>query len=189
MAFALVAVSMSSCGYNNMVAKKEDVSKAWANVEAQYQRRSDLIPNVVSTVKGSADFEQETLTAVVEARSKATGMNVNIDDLTPEKLQQFENAQNQLSGALSKLMVVVEKYPDLKSTQAYRDLVVELEGTENRISKARNDYNAIVGDYNAYIKQFPRVLYSKSFGFEKKPYFQAKPGTDEAPQVDFSKDE
>lgn len=179
------AMFLSSCGYNNMVGMNEQIDKAWADVEAQYQRRSDLIPNLVNTIKGSSEFEQQTLTNVIEARSKATGINLTADELTPENLQKFEAAQQQLSSSLSRLLVSVERYPDLKSTQAYQDLLIQLEGTENRITKARTDFNQAVGSYNAYIKKFPQVIYSGWFGFEKKPYFEAKEGSEEAPTVEF----
>lgn len=180
-----LATFLSSCGYNNMVGMREQIDKAWADVEAQYQRRADLIPNLVSTIKGSSEFEQSTLLGVIEARAKATSVNINADNLTEENLQQYEAAQQQLSSSLSKLLVTVERYPDLKSTQAYQDLMVQLEGTENRITKARGDFNQAVGAFNAYIKKFPQVIYSGWFGFQKKPYFEAKEGTEDAPTVTF----
>ena len=181
----LLAMFLSSCSYNNMVEMQEQVSRAWADVETQYQRRADLIPNLVNTVKGSANFEQETLTAVIEARSDATSVKISADELTEENLAKFEAAQSKLTSSLSKLLVSVERYPDLKSTQAFQDLMIQLEGTENRITKARGDFNQIVGSYNAYIKKFPQVLYSGAMGFEKKAYFKAKEGTDNAPSVEF----
>ncbi len=180
-----LATSLSSCGYNNMVGMREGIDKAWADVEAQYQRRADLIPNLVNTIKGSSEFEQSTLQGVIEARAKATSVNISAENLTEENLKQFEAAQQQLSSSLSKLLVTVERYPDLKSTQAYQDLLVQLEGTENRITKARTDFNQAVGSYNAYIKKFPQVIYSGWFGFQKKPYFEAKEGTEDAPTVQF----
>lgn len=181
----ILAMLLSSCGYNSMVEMQERVSQTWADVETQYQRRADLIPNLVKTVKGSADFEQETLTAVIEARSQATSVNLSVDDLTEENLAKFEAAQGKLTSSLSKLLVSVERYPDLKTTQAFQDLMIQLEGTENRITKARGDFNQAVGTYNAYIKKFPQVLYSGSFGFEKKAYFKSSEGTENAPQVEF----
>ena len=183
---ALFIVSLlSSCGYNGMVNRQEEVNKAWANVQASYQRRSDLIPNLVNTVKGSANFEQSTLTAVIEARAKATSVNIDASKLTDDNLKQFQAAQGQLSSSLSRLLVTVEKYPDLQTTQAFRDLTAELAGTENRINKARNDFNTAVNDYNAFIKSFPEVMYAGSFGFKPKPYFEAEAGSEKAPAVKF----
>ena len=181
----IVATVMSSCGYNAMVDKDETVTQKWADVQTQYQRRSDPIPNLVSTVKGYADFEQETLTQVVEARAKATGITVNADEITPENIQKFQAAQSQLSGALSRLLVTVERYPDLKANTNFRDLQAQLEGTENRISVARQKFNEAVKDYNSYIKKFPRVFYAGWFGFESKGYFEADAGTENAPKVEF----
>ncbi|MEZ4919976.1 MAG: LemA family protein [Saprospiraceae bacterium] len=158
----------STCGsYNTTVGKDEQVKKAWSQVENQYQRRADLIPNLVNTVKGYADFEQETLTKVIEARSKATSVGVNVDDLSPEKIQQFEAAQGQLSGALSRLLVAVERYPDLKANQNFLDLQKQLEGTENRISVERKNFNEAVNDYNGYIRRFPTNFFVGIFGFAK----------------------
>lgn len=186
--FILAAVAMlaSSCGYNNMVQMSEDVNKQWANVEAQYQRRADVVPQLVSTVKGAANFEKSTLTEVIEARSKATSMTIDPSKLDQATLDNFQATQNQLSSSLSKLLVTVERYPELKANQNFRDLQVQLEGTENRIAVARTRYNEVVGDYNAYIKKFPRMFYSGAFGFESKPYFQSDSGAENAPEVDFS---
>ncbi len=176
---------LSSCGYNNMVGQSEGVDQAWANVQSQYQRRADLIPNLVNTVKGYADFEKETLTAVIEARSKATQTTIDPNNITPEKMQQFQEAQGQLSGALSRLLVTVERYPDLKANQNFLELQAQLEGTENRISVARDNYNTVVKAYNTYIKQFPRVIYAGWFSFTEKPYFEADAGAKNAPKVEF----
>ncbi len=181
----LGAITLSSCGYNTIVEKDEAVARSWATVETQYQRRSDLIPNLVNTVKGYADFEQETLTAVVEARAKATGVQVNADNLSPEAIAEFQAAQQQLSGALSRLLVTVERYPDLKASQQFSQLQAQLEGTENRISVARDNFNASVGDYNTYIRKFPRNLIAGMFDFEQKGYFESVEGTENAPQVQF----
>jgi LemA protein len=181
----IMAVLLSSCGYNNMVEKDEIIAKSWADVETQYQRRADLIPNLVNTVKGYADFEKETLTEVIEARSKATSMNINADEITPENIQKFQAAQSELSGALSRLLVTVERYPDLKANQNFLELQAQLEGTENRISVSRQKFNAAVQDYNSYIRSFPRVLYAGWFDFEKKGYFEAEAGTENAPKVEF----
>lgn len=172
--------------YNGLVTKEEDVSNAWSNVESQYQRRADLIPNLVNTVKGYADFEQETLTRVIQARSEATSVKVDPTNLTPEKLQQFQQAQDGLGSALGRLLVVVERYPDLKANQNFMDLQAQLEGTENRINIARTRFNEQVNTYNSAVRTFPAVLIAGMFGFERKGYFEARPGTDEAPDVDFS---
>lgn len=185
--FALVlgSFTLSSCGYNTMVTLDEEVSGQWANVEAAYQRRADLIPNLVSTVKGYAQFEQETLLGVVEARSKATGVQVNADKLDEASIKKFQESQAALSGALSRLLVVVEKYPDLKANQNFLELQSQLEGTENRISVERRRFNEMVQDYNAYIRKFPNNLISGMFGFEKKGYFKADAGSEKAPKVEF----
>ncbi len=184
-AFAALMMSLNSCGYNKMVQQDVAIEKAWADVEAQYQRRADLIPNLVNTVKGYADFEQETLTAVIEARSNATSVNVDAGNLTPEAINQFQQAQAGLSSALSRLLVTVERYPDLKANQNFLELQAQLEGTENRITVARNRFNESVGDYNTYIRQFPRVIYASWFNFERKGFFEAAQGSEVAPQVSF----
>jgi LemA protein len=184
-AFFALAMSLSSCGYNSMVAKREAVNGQWANVQSAYQRRSDLIPNLVNTVKGAANFEQTTLTKVIEARSKATSIQFNADQLTPENIKKFQDAQSELSGALSRLLVVSEQYPDLKTSESFLELQAQLEGTENRINTERNKFNGAVQDYNAYIASFPRVLYAGKFGFEKKGYFEADKGAEKAPPVSF----
>ncbi len=182
----IVAASLSSCGYNSMVEKSEAVEGQWANVENTYQRRADLIPNLVNTVKGYADFEKETLTEVIEARSKATSINIDAGDLNPESIAKFQAAQSQLSGALSRLLVTIERYPDLKANQNFLELQAQLEGTENRIAVERKKFNDVTRDYNTYIKKFPQVIYSGWFDFEKKGYFEAEEGTEKAPEVDFS---
>ncbi|MBK3518839.1 LemA family protein [Carboxylicivirga marina] len=175
----------TSCGYNTMVDKNENVDASWAQVENVYQRRADLIPNLVNTVKGYAEHEKETLTGVIEARSKATSVNINADNLNEANLAQFQQAQAGLTSALSKLMVVMERYPDLKANQNFMDLQAQLEGTENRIAVERKKFNDATRDYNAYIKKFPRVIYASWFDFEKKPYFQAEAGSEKAPKVEF----
>ena len=182
-----IAASLSSCGYNSMVEKQEAVEGQWAQVENTYQRRADLIPNLVNTVKGYADFEQQTLTDVIEARSKATSINVNVDELNPQTIAKYQQAQSQLSGALSRLLVTIERYPDLKANQNFLELQSQLEGTENRIAVERKKFNDVTRDYNTYIKQFPRVIYAGWFDFEKKGYFEADAGAEKAPEVDFSK--
>jgi LemA protein len=170
---------------NGMVTMNEGVTSQWANVETVYQRRSDLIPNFVNTVKGAANFEQTTLTQVIEARSKATSVTIDPTKMTAENMQQFQQAQGQVSSALSRLMVVVEQYPELKATQNFRDLQVELEGTENRISVERRKFNDVARGYNTYIKRFPQNFIAGMFGFQAKPYFDAVEGAEKAPEVKF----
>lgn len=182
---ALVIYNTFSGSYNKMVTMEQGVEASWSTVETQYQRRTDLYSSVVSTIKGSAEFEQETLNSVIEARSKATSMNINADNLTPENIQQFQNAQEELSGAFSRLLVSVERYPDLKTTQAFRDFQTQIEGTENRINKARNDFNIEVQTFNTYIKQFPTNLMAGLFGFGEKGYFKAQAGSENAPKIEF----
>jgi LemA protein len=177
--------SLSSCGYNTMVQKDETVESQWANVQNAYQRRADLIPNLVNTVKGAANFEQETLTAVIEARAKATSVNISPDNLTPENIERFQQAQGELSGALSRLLVSVERYPELKANQNFLELQAQLEGTENRIAVERRKFNETVQDYNSYIRSFPRNLIAGMFDFEKKGYFEAEAGAQQAPTVEF----
>jgi LemA protein len=171
--------------YNQMVTNQEAVTSQWGNVETQYQRRADLIPNFVNTVKGAAAFEQETLTRVIEARAKATQVTIDPTKMTAENMQQFQAAQGELSSALSRLMVVVEQYPELKATQNFRDLQVELEGTENRISVERRKFNEVALTFNTYIKRFPQNFIAGMFGFSAKPYFESMEGADKAHQVQF----
>lgn len=171
--------------YNSAVQKQEDAKTAWSQVESAYQRRSDLIPNLVNTVKGAADFERGTLTDVIEARSKATSINVDADNLTQEQLQQFQQAQGEVSSALSRLLVTVERYPELKATQNFQQLQSQLEGTENRINVERNRFNEIVNIYNVYIRQFPNNVITGFFGFDPMPRFEADAGAEDAPEVDF----
>ncbi len=181
---ALLVFSM--CGsYNTAVGKDEGVKSAWSQVENQYQRRADLIPNLVNTVKGYANFEQETLQKVVEARASATQVKIDAGNLTPENIQRFEQAQQGLSSALSRLLAVAEAYPDLKANQNFLDLQKQLEGTENRISVERKKFNETVQDYNSYIRKFPTNLIAGMFGFSPKGYFQAAPGSEKAPEVKF----
>ena len=170
--------------YNNFVSLEEGIEGQWANVENVYQRRADLIPNLVATVKGAADFEQETLQNVIEARAKVGQMNIE-GAPTEAQMQSFQANQDALSSALSRLLVVVERYPDLKAVQAFRDLQVQLEGTENRIAVERNRYNEAARGYNTARRRFPAVLIAGLFGFEDKGYFESKPGADEPPQVEF----
>jgi LemA protein len=175
----------TSCGYNKMVGLSESVDAQWAQVENVYQRRADLIPNLVNTVKGYASHEKGTLEAVIEARSKATSVNINAENLTEQSLAQFQNAQGGLSSALSKLMVVMEAYPDLKANQNFMDLQAQLEGTENRITVERMKFNEAVRVYNTKIRSFPTVIYAGWFGFDKKPFFQADADAQKAPEVEF----
>ena len=171
--------------YNNMVVRDEAVDASWAQVENVYQRRADLIPNLVNTVKGYAAHERETLEGVIEARSKATSVNVNPENLNEQSLQQFQQAQAGLSSALSRLMVVVERYPDLKANQNFLDLQAQLEGTENRIAVERRRFNESAQSFNTYIRTFPKNLYANMFGFEKKAYFEAEQGAERVPEVSF----
>jgi len=174
--------------YNNIVTYDQDVKSKWGQVENQYQRRMDLIPNLVNTVKGAADFEKSTLTQVIQARASATQIKVDPNDLSPEKIQQFQAAQGQLSQALGRLMVVSERYPQLTATQNFKDLQAQLEGTENRIAVARMDFNNSVQTYNTSIRRFPTVLYAGMFGFKEKGFFQAQAGAEQAPTVNFGND-
>ena len=172
--------------YNKMVQKDEGCSKAWANVENAYQRRMDLIPNLVKTVEGAANYEKGTLTEVIEARAKATSVQVDPSNLTEESLAKFQAAQDQLSSALSRLMVVVERYPELKANQNFLELQAQLEGTENRIAVGRGKFNETVNDYNSYIRRFPNNIIAGIFNFDKKGYFKATEGADKAPDVEFN---
>ncbi|WP_428235026.1 LemA family protein [Gracilimonas sp.] len=172
---------------NSLVSQEENVNSAWAQVENQYQRRADLIPNLVNTVRGAADFESETLTEVIEARSRATSVNIDASDLNnPQAFQQFQEAQSQLSGALSRLLVTVERYPELKANQNFQDLQAQLEGTENRIATERMRFNNAAQAYNTKVRRFPASMIASIAGFEQKEYFQADEGAQEAPTVDFS---
>jgi LemA protein len=183
---ALVAMfALQSCNYNSLVEKQQNVDQQWAEVQNQYQRRSDLIPNLVATVKGYASHEQETFTQVTEARAKASSINLQADDLNEETLAKFQQAQNQLTGALKSLLAVSEAYPDLKANENFRDLQTQLEGTENRIATARMRYTEVVRDYNTAIKKFPTVIYAGWFGFSAKPQFSASDEAQSAPKVEF----
>lgn len=181
----IILIGSLSRTYNNMVTKGEGVTTQWSQVENVYQRRADLIPNLVNTVKGYAEYEQETLTQVIEARSKATSINIDPANITPEALQQFQAAQDGLSSALSRLLVVVERYPDLKANQGFLDLQAQLEGTENRIANERMKFNEVTRDFNVYVKRFPQNLLAGMFGFSEKPYFKADEGAEKAPKVEF----
>ena len=171
--------------YNTMVAKDESVITQWANVETQYQRRADLIPNLVNTVKGYATHEQETLEGVIKARAAATSIKIDASNLTPAMIQQYQSAQSGITSALSKLLAVSERYPDLKANQNFLELQAQLEGTENRIAVERRRYNEITKDYNTYIRKFPTTMFAGMFGFDRKPPFEAEKGSEKAPEVQF----
>ncbi len=171
--------------YNGLIPMDENVKEKWAKVQTQYQRRADLVPNLVNTVKGAANFEQKTLTDVIEARAKATQMKVDAKDLTPEKLQEFQATQGQLSQALGRLMMITENYPELKATEQFKDLSVQLEGTENRIASARNDFNGAVKEYNSRVRKFPLNLIAGMMGMNSKPMFEADQAAQKAPSVQF----
>lgn len=186
----LLLVGFAGCAgcstYNRLIGLDENVERVWGDVETQYQRRADLIPNLVNTVKGAADFEQETLESVTNARANATSINLTADDLSdPAKMQAFQQAQSQLTGALSRLLAVAENYPQLRATDAFRDLQVQLEGTENRITTARRDYNGAVQTFNTAVRRFPTNMLAGIFGFDRRTPFEADPGSDQAPTVEF----
>ena len=181
---ALVALWMVR-GYNRMVTEQENVEQAWGQVETQYQRRMDLIPNLVTTVKGAAEKETAALTGVIEARAKATQVTIDPSNIAPEQLQAFEQAQSGVSSALSRLLVAIEKYPDVKFNKDFQNLEAQLEGTENRIAVARHTFNECAQTYNTLIRKFPNNLIASMFGFERKPYFQSQQGADVAPKVEF----
>ena len=181
----VVLLSQSSCGYNSMVEKDAAVDAQWAKVQSAYQRRADLIPNLVNTVKGAANFEKSTLEAVVAARAKATSVQLSPDQLTPENIQKFQEAQSQLSAGLGRLLAVSENYPELKANANFQGLQAQIEGTENRINVERNNFNDAVKDYNVYIRSFPNNIFAGWFGFEKKGFFQADAGAATAPKVEF----
>ena len=173
--------------YNGLVKAEEEIDSVWANVESTYQRRADLIPNLVNTVKGQANFEQETLTGVVEARAKATQTKIDPTNMTEEQLAQFQQNQNAVGSASSRLLVTVEKYPELKAHEGFMNLQAQLEGTENRINVARNKFNDAARTYNQKVRQFPTKLAAVIFGFKEKPYFKSTEGAQNAPTVDFGK--
>ncbi|TXB65985.1 LemA family protein [Vicingus serpentipes] len=181
----MIAISSIVGSYNNMVTMDESVSGQWSQVENVYQRRADLIPNLVNTVKGYASHEKETLEGVIEARSKATQTTIDPSKLNAESIKQFAAAQDGLSSALSKLMVVVERYPDLKANQNFLELQAQLEGTENRISVERKKFNDTAKEYNTFIRKFPKNIWAGMFGFEKRDYFEAQAGAEKAPEVQF----
>ncbi len=171
--------------YNTAVDKQEQARKTWADVESAYQRRNDLIPSLVNTVRGAADFERSTITEVIEARAKATSINVDAENMNEAQIEQFQQAQSQVSSALSRLLVTVERYPELKATQNFQQLQSQLEGTENRINVARNRYNEAVTEYNRYIRQFPNNVIVGMYGFDRMPVYEADAGAETAPEVEF----
>ena len=180
-----LGITQSSCNYNAFVTAEEEVNKAWSQVENVYQRRADLVPQLVSTVKGAAEFEKSTFEAVTEARAQASSIKLDPSQMTEADLQQFQQAQDNLSKSLGRLMVTVEKYPDLKATANFKDLQAQLEGTENRIAVERKKFNEAAQSYNTMIRRFPKDLLAKIYGFEKRPYFQASPEASQAPVIEF----
>ncbi len=187
--FIVVAALLGMYGcssYNGLVQKDNDVEKTWANVQTQYQRRADLIPNLVRTVQGVANFEKSTLESVIQARASATSIKLTADQLTPENIKKFQAAQDQLGGSLSRLLAVSENYPQLRATQNFSELQAQLEGTENRITVARTDFNGIVGNYNQAVRSFPNNIFAGIFGFARKGFFEASAAAQNAPTVDFS---
>jgi len=185
-AAVVLGLTVSACGYNTIPTYEEQAKAKWADVQNNYQRRADLIPNLVATVQGYAKQEKDVLTAVVEARAKATQVKIDASQLTdPDKLKQFQDAQSQLSGALGRLLAVSENYPELKANNNFRDLQAQIEGTENRIAVARRDFNNAAQGYNAQVRSFPTVIYAGWFGFQAKPYFQSSAGAEAAPSVSF----
>ena len=180
-----IAAIWGISAYNGLVKMDESVNTAWSNVENQYQRRADLIPNLVNTVKGYAAHEKETLEAVMAARSKATQMTIDADNLTPEKLQEYQKAQGEIGAALGRLLAITENYPDLKANQNFMELQAQLEGTENRISVERRNFNEVARTYNTSIRTFPKSILAGMFGFDKRPYFEAEEGANKAPEVKF----
>ena len=182
---AVLAVVWGITGYNGLVSMDEGVQTKWADVETQYQRRADLIPNLVNTVKGYTAHESETLQAVVETRAKATSVNIDPSNMSAEQIANFQKAQDGVSSALGRLLVTVEKYPDLKANENFKELQAQLEGTENRISVARRDFNEAARQYNTTLRSFPKNILAGMFGFEKKAYFEAQEGSEQAPTVQF----
>ena len=183
--FIVIGFMWYTSKYNSMVTLDEEATAGWAQGENVYQRRSDLIPNLVNTVKGAANFEKETLTQVIEARSKATSVKIDPQNITPEQISQFQSAQSGVSGALSRLLVTVERYPDIKANKNFLELQTQLERTENRISVERRRFNELVKNFNAYIRRFPNSFISNLAGFQSKVYFESDEGADKAPKVSF----
>jgi len=185
LALILILGVWGCSGYNGVISQDENVKKAWNNVNTEYQKRADLVDNLVNTVKGAANFEKETLTKLVEARAKATSVNFTADQLTPENIARFQEAQGQMSGALSRLLAVVENYPDLKATQNFKQLQGQLEGIENEIRNSRRNFNDAINTYNVKVRSFPMNLLAGMFGFKAKEGFKADEGAEKAPKVQF----
>jgi LemA protein len=188
----VVLVGFGGCAgvssYNSLVAQDEAVERSWGDLQAQYQRRADLVPNLVATVQAAGDFERSTLDAVVSARARATSINLTVDDLNdPERIRQFQEAQGQLGSALGRLMAITENYPQLRAVEGYRDLSAQLEGTENRLAYARRDFNGAVQQYNTAVRRFPTSIFAGMMGFDRRHAFSADPGSERAPTVDFSR--
>ncbi len=186
--FLLTMAGVSGCQYNRMITMLEDVHAKWAQVESQYQRRTDLYNSVISVVEGSAEFERKTLNEVIDARARATSFRIDPNQLSPESLANFQQVQDQFASAFSRLLLVMEQYPQLQTTQQFRDFQVQIEGTENRINKARDDFNLSVQNYNAYTRRFPNNMIAGLFGFKPKGYFAAAPATSEPPPISFELD-
>ncbi|MEO5984415.1 MAG: LemA family protein [Ferruginibacter sp.] len=184
LAIVVVLGFLGCSSYNGLITADQSVKKSWSNVETNYQRRTDLYSSVIRTIEGSANFEKSTLREVLEARSKATSVQVNVDD--PASLAAYQQAQSQLQGSFSKLLAVVEAYPDLKTTTAFRDFQTQIEGTENRINVARQDYNRVVEDYNLKVKRFPNNIFAGIFGYREKPFYKSDAGTEKAPDINFN---
>ncbi len=183
----LILIFFRGCAaYNKIVKLDETVSHQWGMVENAYQRRADLIPSLVAAIKGSSNFEQNTLTGVIEARAKATSVNIDVSHLTERNIRNFQAIQGQLSAALSRLLVTIERYPDLKTTQQFQDMLVSLEGTENQINSARNEYNETVKAYNSYIRRFPQIVFAKMFSFDIRGYFKSEAGAERRVDIDLS---
>lgn len=181
----MATMALTSCTYNTLVEQEEGVTRAWADVEAQYQRRADLIPNLVNTVKGYAAHEKEALEAVVNARSRATQVTIDPSNITPEKLQEYQAAQGEITQALGRLIAISESYPDLKANEQFSELQAQLEGTENRIAESRRLYNEAVNTYNVAVRRFPNIIWAWIFKFDKKTPFAAEAGAAKAPEVTF----
>ena len=178
-------IQLSSCGYNSMIEKEERIKSQWAQVENSYQRRADLIPNLVNTVKGAANFEKSTLTEIAEARAKASSIQLDASKLTQEQIDAYQANQDALGKSIGRLLMTVENYPDLKANENFKELQSQLEGTENRIAVERNKFNEATEDYNAYTRKFPQNIVAWMFGFNQKPYFKAREGSDKVPEVKF----
>ncbi len=181
----ILGFTQTSCNYNRLVTEEEKVNTAWSQVENVYQRRADLIPQLVSTVKGAANFEKSTYESVTKARSEASSIQIDPANMTAEDLQKFQNAQDNVSSSLNRLLVTVEAYPELKANQNFRDLQAQLEGTENRIAVERKKFNEAAQNYNTIRRKFPRIIFAKIYGFKERPYFKAAAGAEQAPKVEF----